>query len=106
VIDYGNPSVRRPGISVIFCGICARANKVVGVLEAPSSSVYKARTKEQEMNILPVFNGYTVDERLREFRKMRYGDDGDRVFVPFDSPIGARLYEAYYAGEERDTEAE
>jgi len=86
VIDYGNPSVRRPGISVIFCGICARANKVVGVLEAPSPSVYKAQPVEQEMveqemNVLPVFNGYTVDERLREFRRMLYGDDGDIEFM-------------------------
>jgi hypothetical protein len=38
---------------------------------------------------LPVFRGYTVDVRLREFRRV---EPGRRlVFVPFDSPRGRRL---------------
>jgi len=39
---------------------------------------------------LPEFEGYTVDERLREFRKV----DREKLtieFVPFDSPKGRRL---------------
>jgi hypothetical protein len=41
------------------------------------------------MRALPVFDGFTVDGRLREFRKV----DRERgmVFVPFDSPEGERL---------------
>lgn len=39
--------------------------------------------------LLPTFLGYTVDERLREFRKI----DADKppVFLPFDSEEGGRL---------------
>ncbi len=41
------------------------------------------------MRALPVIDGYTVDSRLREFRKL----DRERgmVFVPFDSREGERL---------------
>jgi len=41
------------------------------------------------MRALPVFDGFTVDLRLREFRKV----DRERglVFVRFDSPEGERL---------------
>ncbi len=56
------------------------------------------------MRALPVFRGYTVDERLQEFRKMRYGDDGYIEFVPFSSPKGARLYTAYCTRQEEDME--
>ena len=38
---------------------------------------------------LPVFKGYTVDERLQEFRKVEYGKTVE--FIPFDSPKGQNL---------------
>lgn len=38
---------------------------------------------------LPVFKGYTVDERLQEFRKVEYGKTVE--FIPFDSPKGQQL---------------
>ena len=41
------------------------------------------------MRRLPVFQGYTVDERLREFRRIVYGELPE--FIPFDSPRGQEL---------------
>lgn len=38
---------------------------------------------------LPEFNGYTVDFRLREFRKVEYGKSIE--FIPFDSKKGMKL---------------
>lgn len=38
---------------------------------------------------LRVFKGYIVDERLREFRVMNYGEMPE--FIPFDSPKGQEL---------------
>ena len=42
---------------------------------------------------LPEFLGYTVDERLREFRKVVYGKSIE--FIDFDSPKGIRLLKKY-----------
>ena len=45
------------------------------------------------MRKLPTFRGYTVDVRLKEFRK------ADRktgvIFIPFDSPKGEQLFAAW-----------
>ena len=38
---------------------------------------------------LPTFKGYTVDERLREFRKFEPGQLGE--FIAFDSDQGRKL---------------
>lgn len=38
---------------------------------------------------LPMFNGYTVDERLREFRKIHFGELPE--FISFDSKRGRTL---------------
>ncbi len=38
---------------------------------------------------LPVFNGYTVDKRLRQFRKI--GGDMGIEFIEFDSNKGLEL---------------
>ena len=47
-------------------------------------------TTEQAMPIvLPKFRGYTVYNRLREFRKIEYGQLPE--FIPFESPKGRRL---------------
>lgn len=43
------------------------------------------------MRELPEFNGYTVDHRLREFRKLNYGELPE--FIPFDSKRGIELLE-------------
>jgi hypothetical protein len=40
---------------------------------------------------LPTFQGYTVDNRLKEFRKLELGKEP--VFVPFDSTEGQKLLE-------------
>jgi hypothetical protein len=48
--------------------------------------------------ILPVFRGYTVDERLHEFRKVNHGSINESPsieFVAFDSPKGRRLLKAW-----------
>ncbi len=41
---------------------------------------------------LPVFRGYTVDERLREFRKVEA--DARPEFISFDSELGRELRHA------------
>jgi hypothetical protein len=41
------------------------------------------------VTILPIFKGYTVDVRLREFR--RAIPDVTLEFIPFDSPEGQKL---------------
>ena len=38
---------------------------------------------------LPEFNGYTVDFRLKEFRKVVYGKSIE--FIPFESKKGKKL---------------
>jgi hypothetical protein len=43
---------------------------------------------------LPKFKGYTVDFRLKEFRKMEYGKKSETI--DFDSPKGVRLLSEYY----------
>jgi hypothetical protein len=43
------------------------------------------------VTILPTFHGYTVDVRLREFRKAI--PDVTLEFIPFDSPKGKKLLE-------------
>lgn len=40
---------------------------------------------------LPEFKGYTVDSRLRQFRKLIFGEACE--FIPFDSPKGQTLLE-------------
>jgi len=44
----------------------------------------------KRLPFLPTFEGYTVDMRLREFRKM-HPDDWPE-FIRFDSPDGLALY--------------
>jgi hypothetical protein len=39
--------------------------------------------------ILPTFKGYTIDVRLREFRKAIYGEKLE--FISFESPKGRKL---------------
>ena len=38
---------------------------------------------------LPTFNGYTIDYRIREFRRFIYGELPE--FIPFDSDRGKEL---------------
>jgi len=41
---------------------------------------------------LPIFKGYTVDRRLKEFRMVVYHNEGPNIeFIPFDSPKGQQL---------------
>ena len=41
---------------------------------------------------LPTFNGYTVDVRLGQFRKVIYGQRPE--FIPFESKQGRKLLKA------------
>lgn len=45
------------------------------------------------MYVLPTYKGYTVDERLREFRKAIYGKCLE--FISFDSSKGKKLLAGY-----------
>ncbi len=45
------------------------------------------------VKVLPVFNGYTVDVRLREFRKG--SSETGMEFIDFSSPEGDDLLEEY-----------
>ena len=40
---------------------------------------------------LPTFNGYTVDIRLKQFRKVEYGENPQIEFIDFDSEKGQEL---------------
>lgn len=53
------------------------------------------------INILPTFKGYTVDIRLKEFRKP--DPDWGFEFVPFDSPKGDELLEGFIETINADT---
>ncbi len=44
-------------------------------------------------NILPTFKGYTIDIRLKQFRKIRQG--AKIRFIDFDSPKGDKLLAKY-----------
>ena len=46
--------------------------------------------EEEQPYQLPTFKGYTVDMRLREFRKATPGEKLE--FIPFDSPEGKKLF--------------
>jgi hypothetical protein len=46
------------------------------------------------IRILPVFRGYTVDFRLREFRRVPKDHGMNIEFIPFDSPKGQTLLAA------------
>lgn len=45
------------------------------------------------MKVLPTYKGYTVDERLKEFRKVEYGKKLE--FVGFESEKGQKLLSDY-----------
>lgn len=47
------------------------------------------------MKELPIFKGYTVDERLREFRKVDFSIPSIE-FVSFSSEKGRKLLSDYY----------
>lgn len=50
----------------------------------------------REVTKLPVFKGYTVDERLKEFRRVIMHDEGPSMeFTSFDSPKGQELLSEY-----------
>jgi len=40
---------------------------------------------------LPTFNGYTIDARLRQFRKVEHGENPQIEFIDFDSEQGQEL---------------
>jgi hypothetical protein len=46
------------------------------------------------MRVLPVVNGYVMDARCREFRRL--DPDSGLEFVPFASVQGATLLAAFY----------
>jgi len=45
------------------------------------------------MRILPIYKGYTVDERLKEFRKLKYGEMPE--FISYESNYGKKLLSQY-----------
>lgn len=45
------------------------------------------------MGILPKYKGYTVDERLKEFRKLQFGKNFE--FISFESSRGEELLSQY-----------
>jgi hypothetical protein len=47
-------------------------------------------TEVEQPYQLPTFKGYTVDMRLREFRKATSGEKLE--FIPFNSPEGKKLF--------------
>jgi hypothetical protein len=56
---------------------------------------YKPKKARNGVRQLQTFRGYTVDERLREFRKVTFGSNFAAIeFVPFDSEMGIELLRA------------
>jgi hypothetical protein len=55
----------------------------------PDDDSLEGKLSQDGPRKLPEFEGYTVDERLREFRKVEYGKTIE--FVPFDSAQGQQL---------------
>ena len=53
------------------------------------------------LRVLPTFKGYTVDVRLREFRKSI--PDQELTFIPFGSPQGDELLKGYIETIDPDT---
>ena len=51
---------------------------------------------DKNLRKLDTFKGYTVDPRLREFRRLTLGQMPE--FIPFDSQKGQRLLTQYYGG--------
>lgn len=49
------------------------------------------------IRVLPIFKGYTVDVRLREFRKIKINRLPE--FIPFTSEEGAKLFWEFYQTE-------
>jgi hypothetical protein len=46
---------------------------------------------------LPIRDGYTIDERLEEFRKVTWKKGQPSMeIIPFDSPKGRKLYGKYF----------
>ena len=52
------------------------------------------------MNKLPTFKGYTVDSRLKEFRKLVYWKSFE--IVPFNTPKGRNLLNEYEDSKEKE----
>jgi hypothetical protein len=47
--------------------------------------------KDQQVNILETFDGWTIDRRLKQLRKI---DKDDKIlFVDFDSELGQAIFE-------------
>lgn len=42
---------------------------------------------------LPTFKGYTIDKRLKQFRKVTRGDNPQIEFIDFESEEGQELLE-------------
>lgn len=62
-------------------------------IEALNRSVIKLQEVKM-VKELPKFKGYTVDEKLRQFRKVDKGKPSID-FVDFDSDEGSKLLEEY-----------
>ncbi len=54
------------------------------------------------IRFLPVFNGYTVDVRLKQFRKVN--NDASIAFIDFDSEKGKRLLAEFESDNENEAE--
>jgi len=74
-------------------GVCAAINKISESMHSVVGNVVKE---------LPVFKGYTVDERLKEFRRVKLGyseafkrGTSTMEFISFDSPKGQQLLSEY-----------
>lgn len=53
------------------------------------------------IRVLPTFKGYTVDVRLKEFRKCNIGEELE--FISFESAYGDELLDGYIESLEADS---
>ena len=93
------------GVKILFSPF--RSEKTFDICFSPHAPLSMDRTKtclsrsllvfkkggEKRMYVLPSFKGYTVDEKLREFRKAIYGKCLE--FISFDTSKGRQLLAGY-----------
>ena len=76
--------------------------KLIGSAQVHSEDLNTSATKSEEVKMvkeLPTFKGYTVDERLKQFRKVDRSKPSID-FVEFDSEKGQELLEEYEESKE------